>query len=391
MKLNTQNIIIDSINYLKIFVKESDKFNEFLHIGQATNDPLKVSYIKKEKIKSLKDFAKIEMGKYPSREFRNKYFVSTTIEKLFKELFTIVTNRESNMLYEVINRIDIHLKNNIKNELFIEPDVSGFYSEELKKYNYYKNGSCMSGKPRRFFKLYDLINEDENLSVKIVGLKSDNLVIARALLFSKTIYKHKICEDSGKIINTTFIKSYYLDRIYVADFLQNSSYEELQTKLFLQIKRAYKLNNLNCYNKSQIESHLIKKHDVEKLNIYIKKYKPSFFLDVCPTDVEDLEFYPYADTFKYVADKGLTCMDDQTGHILTLDCTDGEATEAEPKNECCECGEIDDDQVFYSEIEDDYICGDCSTYIEERNEYCLTDNALYNNHTGNYHWASDIQ
>ena len=53
MKLNTQNIIIDSINYLKIFVKESDKFNEFLHIGQATNDPLKVSYIKKEKIKSL--------------------------------------------------------------------------------------------------------------------------------------------------------------------------------------------------------------------------------------------------------------------------------------------------------------------------------------------------
>ena len=390
MKLNNQNIIIDSINYLKIFVKESDKFNEFLHIGQATNDPLKVSYIKKEKIKSLKDFAKIEIGKYPSREFRNKYFVSTTIEKLFKELFTIVTNGESNMLYEVISRIDIHLKNNIKNELFIEKDVSGFYSEELKKYSYYKNGSCMSGKPRKFFKLYDLINEDKNLSVKIVGIKSEDLVIARALLFSKTIYKHKICENSGKIINTTSSKSYYLDRIYVADFLQNSSYEELQTKLFLQIKRAYKLHNLNCYNKSQIESELKEKHNIEKLNIYSKKHKPSFFLDVCPTDVEDLEFYPYADTFKYVADKGITCLDGQTGHILTLDCTDGEATEAEPQNECCDCGLQCDDEVYYSELENEYICNDCSVYIEERGESCLSDNAVYNSYSNVYHYSEDI-
>lgn len=391
MKNQNINIIIDSINYLKIFVKESDKFSEFLHIGQATNDPLKVSYIKKEKIKSLKDFAKIEIGKYPSREFRNKYFVSTTIEKLFKELFTIVTNRDSNMLYEVISRIDIHLKNNIKNDLFIESDVAGFYSEELKKYSYYKNGSCMSGKPKSYFEIYDLINEDKNLNVKIVGLKSNDLVIARALLFNKTIYKHKICEESGKIINTTFSKSYYLDRIYVADFLQNSSYEELQTKLFLQIKRAYKLNNLNCYNKSQIESQLIKIHDLKrtKLNAFIKKTKPSFFLDVCPTDVEDLEFFPYMDTFKYVADKGLTCLDEQTGHILTLDCTDGEATPAEPQNECIDCGCSDED-VFYSELEDEYICNDCSVYIEERGESCLSDNAVYNNYSGVYHWTSDI-
>ena len=377
MKINNKNIIIDSINYLKIFVKESDKFNEFLHIGQATNDPLKVSYIKKEKIKSLKDFAQIEIGKYPSREFRNKYFVSTTIEKLFKELFNVVTNRESNMLYEVISRIDIHLKNNIKNDLFIESDVAGFYSEELKKYSYYKNGSCMSGKPKNYFEIYDLINKKDNLDVKIVGLKSGDLVIARALLYSKNFVDNK--------------KIYYLDRIYVADFLQNSAYEELQTKLFLQIKRAYRLNNLNCYNRSQIESQLIKTHlDVTKLKSFIIKSKPSFYLDVCPTDVESLAFYPYADTFKYVADKGLTYLDEQTGHILTLDCTDGEATEAEPQNECCECGHRCDDDVHYSELEDEYICNDCSVYIEERGESCLSDNAVYNNYSNVYHWSADI-
>ena len=74
MKINKKNIITDSINYLKIFLKESEKFNEFLHIGQATDSPLKVSYIKKEKIKSLKEFAGIEIKKYPDREQRNKYF-----------------------------------------------------------------------------------------------------------------------------------------------------------------------------------------------------------------------------------------------------------------------------------------------------------------------------
>ena len=377
MKINNKNIIIDSINYLKIFVKESDKFNEFLHIGQATNDPLKVSYIKKEKIKSLKDFAQIEIGKYPSREFRNKYFVSTTIEKLFKELFNVVTNRESNMLYEVISRIDIHLKNNIKNDLFIEPDVAGFYSQELKKYSYYKNGSCMAGKPKSYFEIYDLINKEENLDVKIVGLKSGDLVIARALLYSKNFVDNK--------------KVYYLDRIYVADFLQNSAYEELQTKLFLQIKRAYRLNNLNCYNRSQIESQLIKTHlDITKLKSFIVKSKPSFFLYVCPTDIESLAFYPYADTFKYVADKGLTCLDEQIGHILTLDCTDGEATEAEPQNECCECGHQCDNDVFFSDLEEEYICGDCSVYIEERGESCLSENAVFNNYSNVYHWSSDI-
>jgi len=381
MKINTQNIIIDSINYLKIFVKESEKFNDFLHIGQATNDPLKVSYIKKEKIESLKEFADIQIKKYPDREQRNKYFTSTTIEKLFNDLFIINTNIEETMSKEVINRIDKHLKNNIKNELFIESDVSGFYSEELKKYTYYKNGSCMAGKPKEYFEIYDLINQEENLSVKIVGLKSNNLVIARALLFTKTTEK---------------IKSFYLDRIYIADFLQNSSFEELQTKLFLQIKRTYKLDNLNCYNKGEIETQLLKtygsilyKESKEtKLKSFIKKNKPSFFLDVCPSDIEELEFYPYADTFKYIADKGITCLYDQQGHILTLDCTSGGATEVD-SNECCECGQTGE-EVYYLDLEDEYCCSDCSIYIEERGESCLSSNAVENTYSGTYHYCEDL-
>ena len=50
MKTQKTNIIKDSINYLKIFVPLSIKAASFLHIGQAITNPLKVSYIKKEKV-----------------------------------------------------------------------------------------------------------------------------------------------------------------------------------------------------------------------------------------------------------------------------------------------------------------------------------------------------
>lgn len=380
MKINKKNIITDSISYLKIFLKESEKFNEFLHIGQATDSPLKVSYIKKEKIKSLKDFADIEIKKYPDREQRNKYFTSTSIEKLFNELFEAKVYKESQLLEQVTDRIDNHLKNNIKNDLFIEKDVSGFYSQELKKYDYYRNGSCMAGKPKAYFEIYDLINKSEHLDVKIVGIKSDKTVIARALLF---------CKTSTDKTNTR--KVYFLDRIYVADFLQNSSYEELQTKLFNQIKRAYRIKNLNCYNKVQIQDHVKQLYrDNNKAIIKSEKQKPSFYLNICPHDAADLEYYPYADTFKYIADKGITCLDEQQGHILTLDCTSGDATDVNG-SQCMECGEnCDEDDIRFSDLEDDYICDDCSVYIDERDDCCSPSNATYNSFSQTYHYSDDL-
>ena len=58
---------------------------------------------------------------------------------------------------------------------------------------------------------------------------------------------------------------------------------------------------------------------------------------------------------------------------------------------CDCCGEsTHEDEIRFSDCEDENLCDDCSTYIEERDEYCRTDNATYNNYTGNYHYQSDL-
>jgi hypothetical protein len=91
MKSQKTNIIKDSINYLKIFVPLSIKASGFLHIGQAISNPLKVSYIKKEKVLGLLENIGFTLGKYPTRKDRDKYFTATTIEKLLNDLFNPTT------------------------------------------------------------------------------------------------------------------------------------------------------------------------------------------------------------------------------------------------------------------------------------------------------------
>ena len=392
MKTQKTNIIKDSINYLKIFVPLSIKAASFLHIGQAITNPLKVSYIKKEKVLGLLENIGFVLGKYPTRKDREKYFTATTIEKLLNDLFNPTTQDHSQKIQQVSESIDKHLKQSIKTELFFEKDVSGFYSQELKTYSYNRNGSCMSGKPRSYFKLYDLINEDEQ-QVQIVGLKSGGLVVARALLWKD---------------NNTF----YLDRIYIADFLQNSSIEQLQTELFLKVKRAYKLSNLNTFNKSHIIGHLkainknkfdllVEKNQTRdnkiKINFDIKYTFPTFEIEVDQDNFNNIAHYPFADTFKYVINTNsslyfnLSCDDDETKFIL--DCTGGEITNKENNVECMDCGGSyveDEDGIYYSELEDDYVCDDCSCYIEERGESCSRDNATYNNYSGDYHYTNDL-
>lgn len=382
MKSQKTNIIKDSINYLKIFVPLSIKAASFLHIGQAISNPLKVSYIKKEKVLGLLENIGFVLGKYPTRKDREKYFTATTIEKLLNDLFNPTTQDHSQKIQQVSESIDKHLKQSIKTELFFEKDVSGFYSQELKTYSYNRNGSCMAGKPRSYFELYDLINEDEQ-QVQIVGLKSGGLVVARALLWK-------------------YDNVFYLDRIYVADFLQNASIEQLQTELFLKVKKAYKLSNLNTFNKNHIKGYLKAKHkkkliENETITDFCIKYTyPTFEIKVSLDSFNNIGHYPYADTFKYIIygstnSFNLSCDDDETKFIL--DCTDGDITNKENDKECMDCGctyNEDEDMIYYSELEDDYVCNDCSIYIEERGESCSRGSATYNNYSGDYHYTNDL-
>ena len=60
-------------------------------VSQA--DPLKVSYIKQEKIQSLKEYANVNIKGTP--EQRKKYFTRTSINKLLSKMFI---NNETKIL-----------------------------------------------------------------------------------------------------------------------------------------------------------------------------------------------------------------------------------------------------------------------------------------------------
>jgi len=387
MKAQKQNIILDSINYLKIFLPLHKEFNTYKHIGQAISDPLKVSYISQGKINGIAENTGVKIGNIPTDEQRNKYFTATTIEKLLKKLFVVNTSDESKKMYDVVNNIDDYLKQNLDYNFFCDDDVSGFYSNEPENYN----GSCMAGKPESYFELYDYINDHptNNVEVKIVGFKSKNTIIARGLLWCKTYNKNTICENSGEILKTTTTKQYFLDRIYIHNKLQNSSFAKLQFELYQTIRKYYKADELRAFNKTQIESYILNKYDnTSKFIFKCKISYPSFCVNIEGYE-ETLSRYPYMDTFKFIDDSEILSIDD-CDSVKILDQTDGHYTEA--AQECCnECGDyIDRDDSIYSELDDETLCQDCAVYVDERDEYANRSNTYYNDYSGTYHHEDDI-
>jgi len=378
MKANKQNIILDSINYLKIFLPLHKEFNTYKHIGQAISDPLKVSYISQGKIKGIKENTGIEISNRPTDEQRNKYFTATSIEKLLKKLFVINTSDESKKMYDVVNNIDDYLKQNLEYNFFVDTDVSGFYSNEPENYN----GSCMAGKPESYFELYDYINDHHtnNVTVKIVGFKTQDLVIARGLLWCKT-YKDAL----GGIT----AKAYFLDRIYIHNKLQNSSFAKLQFELFQTIRKYYKVNVLCAFNKTQIESYILHKYDDTSKFVFKSRYSyPSFTVSV--EGYEDtVNNYPYMDTFKFIDESEVLSINDSDS-VKILDQTDGHYTETDS---CCcdECGDaVHRDESIYSDLDDQTLCDDCAVYVDERDSYANRSNTYYNDYSGTYHHEDDI-
>jgi len=378
MKTQKQNIILDSINYLKIFLPLHKEFNTYKHIGQAISDPLKVSYISQGKIKGIAENTGVTIGNRPTDEQRNKYFTATSIEKLLKKLFVINTSDESKKMYDVVNNIDDYLKQNLDYNFFVDTDVSGFYSNEPENYN----GSCMAGKPESYFELYDYINDHptNNVTVKIVGFKTQDLVIARGLLWCKT-YRDAL----GGIT----AKAYFLDRIYIHNKLQNSSFAKLQFELYQTIRKYYKADELRAFNKTQIESYILNKYDnTEKFIFKCRNSYPSFAVNIEGYE-ETLSRFPYMDTYKFIDDSEILTIDDNDS-VKILDQTDGYYTETDG---CCcdECGDsMHRDDSFYSEIDDQTLCCDCSVYIDERGEHANRSNTYYNNYSGSYHHEDDI-
>ena len=243
----------------------------------------------------------------------------------------------------------------------------------------------MDKKQKEYFEIYENFI---NVKTQIVGLKVGKVVIARAILWTKTDKE-------------TNAKKYYLDRIYISKDFENSHKSYLQTRLYNKIKRALKLNVLDCYSFSHIKEYTksnilnpsnTKGNEIAINQLLKNKQYPSFKVQINQDTFHELEFYPYLDTFRWgeeLTQNYSFDMDEDNANII-LDSTAGDYSEGSLIICDC-CGErFHEDDVYYSELEEEYLCNDCSTWIEEREQNVRNENAIYNNYTGDYHYSNDL-
>ena len=367
--MKNKNTILKAIDYLGIYATKSEKFEDFKFIGKSIDNPLQVSYISQKKINSLLEYTGTKI--VGTKEQRRKHFTSTTIGKLLSNMFISEGSRQADISHDIDKQLRKDFCSNA--DLFIEDDVAGFYSQEITDtYIYNANGSCMNKKPISYFEIYDKFI---NVETKIVGLKVGKSVVARAILWTKQSQE-------------TQEKQYFLDRIYISAEFQNSNQSELQNKLYNKIKRALKLKRLDCYSMH----HIKKIHESEKLNYFNSSQFPNFSIQIKQETFQELENYPYLDTFRYgtLRSQNINFEECENSCDIILEDTCGSYTDAEA-NECDCCGDrVHEDEMRYSELEDESLCDDCCIYIDERDDYCRTDNATYNSYSGHYHYQSDL-
>ena len=402
----------------KLGIKQNNKFNVCLkRTANAVIDNIKVSYIKEDKIKSLEKHANVKLRLRPTAEQREKYFTACSITK-FANNFFIKDNITACQLEDfniMVKRATEAANALLPKHLFVldAKHIPTIYSlknkdnesvfnlgttKESNNVSISVDGSCMQGKPKNWFDIYNDINTDE-ATLKIALLVQHNEIIARSLIWLD-IPTEDI--DRRKKIHPNKM---FIDRIYTKT---QDHREATQIQLINDIHNYYNVNRLpdneesNCYNIAFANSynwHDIKQgmakwlskdcEDTDYIksdNIKCKRY-PSFSVE---TLSRYYSYYPYCDTFQFFDSdcSNLSCEEDCGA--IRLDGTGGEATEQQ--SECEQCGDRYDSEEdgAYIDTSDMSVCSDCATYCDERQEYILTDEAVYNNYSGCYHWSDDL-
>ena len=234
----------------------------------------------------------------------------------------------------------------------------------------------MEGKPAKYFEIY---NNFININTQIVGLKVGKSVIARAMLWAKTTNKLQVCKDTPNCSIMVEEKEYFLDRIYISNQFKNSNEEELQLKLHTLVKRMLRVKELDCYSAYHINKHIQNLSEKAKR---VGDNAPSFTLQINYDTFQELECYPYADTFRWGKElsDNIKFSDDEDQCNYILDNTCGEYTEG--NGNMCECcnQNVAEDCGSYSEVEEEFICEDCSIYLDDREDICRESNAIYDNY-----------
>ena len=389
-------------------ISKNEKFNFCKpSLAQAIINPLKVSYIKKDKIKSLAKHAKIKLSISPTVEQRNKYYSACSLEKFANHIFNKenITAEQLKSFNEIVKQAKEKANLTLTKELktFEASDIPEIYhinnGSDSQEYNGYHitensgiNSSCMQGKPKKYFEIYTDVNEAQG--VEMATLIQGNEIVARALVWFD-VPADKVGTD---IIQPQDI---YIDRIYTKT---QEHREETQAQLYFEILKNYKVETgltkevstpsgpkekvilPNCFNAFNITAQIS-----AKLNIN----KEIIFNSYCSFDVEVNQsiysYYPYLDSLQYFNTdaQSLSGDEDDGSHILKLESTGGDAIETH--SVCENCGDaINRDDECYIETEDMRVCECCAIYCEERDEYILESDAVYNSHSGSYHYRNDL-
>jgi ribosomal protein L32 len=394
--------MIDKITALKI--PKNEKFN-FCRpsLAQAIINPLKVSYIKKDKIKSLKEHANINITLSPTPEQRNKYFNACSLEKFANHIFNkeTISAEQLNEFNEIVKKAKEKANATLTKELrtFDAQQIPEIYNIKKDTDNETFNGlyigkhndinhSCMQGKPKKYFELYTDINKAQALEMATLTQGSE--IVARALVWFD-VPADKVDTD---VIQPRDI---YIDRIYTKT---QEHKEETQTELYFQILKHYKVETgankkinadtkiilPNCYNCFNIREKI-----KARLNTTKEIKMNNFILFDVDTNESEYNYYPYLDSLQWfdTYNQHLTADEEHGSSILKLDSTSGDASETH--RSCEHCGsEMYEDEICYIETQEMEVCQGCAIYCEERDEYILTDDAVYNNHSGTYHYRGDL-
>ena len=407
--------MIAQIEQFKIV--KNEKFNICLEsISNAICNPLKISYIKNDKIKNLELHANIKIHSTPTPEQRNKYFNACTLRKFANHYFltdgitaeqlqqfnniVIEATAAANVLLpktlhvidaEHIPQIYNHKYTNERNkEPFTIGKIEGLFIGEKSDIN----ASCMQGKPAKYFELYTDLNEEES-TLKLAILTQGNEIVARSLIW---INKASADIDRRKKQNP---RHFYIDRIYTKT---QDHRDQTQTQLYSDLIKYFNIEIDNNYFLPDGSEPTNKIHLPAAQNTYNIKDAYTAQLNTnkyvmmgCmpPFDVElnsdSYNYYPYADTFQHFDTYNQTISSDQSSgsEMLRLESTSGNADTCYIECEECSC-EMDEENSIYIDDEEIQVCEDCAVYCEDRETNITVSNAIYNNHSGHHHHRDDL-
>ena len=379
-----KKIINDYKNIIKTLGFEPSKDQQIsLHYQRQATNQMQISYITQKKIDQILEHTGVVISP-TKKDHRQKYFTATKPAKFFDTL--VHSSKSEQYLVEALRTKFVQqFQSSVKLEvkLYEADTIPTFYNMQKDQVN--DNGkmsfisnrmSCMQGRPKAYFEVYA-----QTRGQRIAILEdSDGNMYGRALLWEET--RQQSAQDrEGENYDYTTTR-HYLDRIYIADSLSGS--DEVRAKYQHQMwdEVCTQLNKtIHCYSSAHFGS-LITQSGVgtqppEEFNPQLSGSHSAL----------DFEQYPYSDTFQGL--DGRTWSMETDGEVYLCN-TDGE--NANGDNSVCEqCGDrMHEEDSFYSEADEETLCEDCCTWCEDRDDHINSENAVYNNYSGNYHHENDL-